>query len=184
MCSSSSLLALSPEFIGFGPLVRLSLSIEFNITTISLRMAHDVFISHAYRDKPIAVAICKKLESAQVGCWIAEREVSAGGDWTEATRNAIASSRVMVLLLRKTPMRRLTSKGKSRMPSIPSGQSSQCGSPKRHRSARFFSISEMLAGSTRFRRLRNSIWKNWPPASMELSGSDDHPRRKALPHAQ
>src|ERR1700722_7678615 len=62
-------------------------------------MAHDVFISHAYRDKPIAVAICKRLESAQVGCWIAERDVSAGGDWTEATRNAIASSRVMVLLL-------------------------------------------------------------------------------------
>ncbi len=62
-------------------------------------MAHDVFISHAHKDQRIAVAICKKLESAQVQCWIAERDISAGEDWTEATRNAIGSSRVMVLVL-------------------------------------------------------------------------------------
>jgi hypothetical protein len=62
-------------------------------------MAHDVFISHAYKDQGVAVAICKKLEAAQVRCWIAARDVSAGGDWTEATRTAIASSRAMVLLL-------------------------------------------------------------------------------------
>jgi hypothetical protein len=62
-------------------------------------MAHDVFISHAYKDKRIADAICEKLESAQVRCWIAERDISAGEDWTEATRNAIGSSRVMVLVL-------------------------------------------------------------------------------------
>jgi hypothetical protein len=62
-------------------------------------MAHEVFISHAYKDKGIAVAICKKLESAQVRCWIAERDISAGEDCTEATRNAIGSSRVMVLVL-------------------------------------------------------------------------------------
>jgi hypothetical protein len=62
-------------------------------------MAHDVFISHAYKDKRIADAICEKLESAEVRCWIAERDISAGEDWTEATRNAIGSSRVMVLVL-------------------------------------------------------------------------------------
>jgi hypothetical protein len=62
-------------------------------------MAHDVFISHAHKDKVFADAICEKLESAQVRCWIAERDISAGDDWTEATRNAIASSRVMVLVL-------------------------------------------------------------------------------------
>jgi TIR domain len=62
-------------------------------------MAHDVFISHAHKDKRIAEAICEKLESARVRCWIAERDISAGEDWTEATRNAIGSSRVMVLLL-------------------------------------------------------------------------------------
>ena len=62
-------------------------------------MAHDVFISHAQKDKIIADAIREKLESGQVRCWIAERDISAGEDWTEATRNAIGSSRVMVLVL-------------------------------------------------------------------------------------
>src|SRR5271169_3174353 len=62
-------------------------------------MAHDVFISHAHKDKGIAHAICQKLESARVRCWLTERDISAGEDWTEATRNAIGSSRVMVLVL-------------------------------------------------------------------------------------
>ena len=62
-------------------------------------MAHEVFISHAHKDKGIAHAICQKLESARVRCWLTERDISAGEDWTEATRNAIGSSRVMVLVL-------------------------------------------------------------------------------------
>jgi hypothetical protein len=62
-------------------------------------MAHDVFISHAHRDKDIADAICEKLESEQVSCWMAARDISASEDRTEATRNAIGSSRVMVLVL-------------------------------------------------------------------------------------
>jgi hypothetical protein len=62
-------------------------------------MAHDVFISHARKDKVIADAICERLESAQIRCWIAERDISAGDDWTEATRNAIGFSRVIVLVL-------------------------------------------------------------------------------------
>ena len=61
-------------------------------------MAHDVFISHAHKDKKIAGAICEKLESARVRCWIAERDISPGEDWTESTRSAIGSSRVMVLV--------------------------------------------------------------------------------------
>jgi hypothetical protein len=62
-------------------------------------MAHDVFISHALKDKRIAEAICEKLEAAQVRCWIAERDISAGDDWIEAIRSAIGSSRAMVLVL-------------------------------------------------------------------------------------
>jgi hypothetical protein len=62
-------------------------------------MAHDVFLSHARKDKVIANAICDKLESAQIRCWIAERDISAGDDWSEATRNAIGLSRVIVLVL-------------------------------------------------------------------------------------
>jgi hypothetical protein len=62
-------------------------------------MEHDVFISHARKDKSIADAICEKLESARLRCWIPARDIPAGEDWTEATRNAIGSSRVMVLVL-------------------------------------------------------------------------------------
>ena len=62
-------------------------------------MGYDVFISHAHKDKDIADAICEKLESAQMSCWMPARDISAGEDRTEATRNAIGSSRVMVLVL-------------------------------------------------------------------------------------
>jgi hypothetical protein len=62
-------------------------------------MVHDVFISHAHKDKSVADAICEKLESAGVRCWIAGRHILVGEDWTAATRNALGSSRVMVLLL-------------------------------------------------------------------------------------
>ena len=61
-------------------------------------MAHDVFISHARKDKKIADAICETLESAEMRCWIAPRDISPGEDWTEATRKAIRSSRVMVMV--------------------------------------------------------------------------------------
>jgi hypothetical protein len=39
-------------------------------------MAHDVFISHARKDKKIADAICEKLEAAELRCWIAPRDIS------------------------------------------------------------------------------------------------------------
>jgi hypothetical protein len=62
-------------------------------------MAHDVFVSHAHKDKSIADVICEKLESVGVRCWMAARDISASEDWTTATRTAIRSSRVMVLVL-------------------------------------------------------------------------------------
>ena len=62
-------------------------------------MAHDVFISHAHKDKGIVDAICKKLESAQIKCWITGRNISVGEDWTEVTRKAIGSCPLMILVL-------------------------------------------------------------------------------------
>ena len=62
-------------------------------------MAHDVFISHAHKDIEIAKAICEKLELARIRCWIAQRDIIAGDDWTVATRKAIGSSRVLLVLL-------------------------------------------------------------------------------------
>jgi hypothetical protein len=62
-------------------------------------MAHDVFICHAHKDQRIAHEICRKLESAGVKCWIVERDLSASEDRTVATRTAIETGRLMVLLL-------------------------------------------------------------------------------------
>ena len=61
-------------------------------------MAHDVFISHSSKDKPIADAICAHLEGAGVRCWIAPRDIAPGEDWPTAITRAISQSRVMVLV--------------------------------------------------------------------------------------
>jgi TIR domain len=61
-------------------------------------MAREVFISHARKDGEIAGAVCRKLESTGVKCWMAPRDIAAGEDWTKAIRNAIEASRAMVLL--------------------------------------------------------------------------------------
>src|ERR1700733_4377133 len=66
---------------------------------ICLEMAHDVFISHAHKDIEIAKAICRKLELVRIRCWIAQRDVVAGDDWAVSTRKAIASSRLVLVLL-------------------------------------------------------------------------------------
>jgi hypothetical protein len=61
-------------------------------------MAHDVFISYSHKDKAIADAICSNLETAGVRCWIAPRDIAPGLDWPAAISNAIAASRMMVLV--------------------------------------------------------------------------------------
>ena len=62
-------------------------------------MAHDVFISYSSTDKAVADAVCAKLESQKVRCWIAPRDVPAGQSWAGAIVNAIRTSRVFVLVL-------------------------------------------------------------------------------------
>ncbi|MGO9450424.1 MAG: toll/interleukin-1 receptor domain-containing protein [Candidatus Binataceae bacterium] len=61
-------------------------------------MAHDVFISHSARDKPAADAVCAKLESRGIRCWIAPRDIRPGMSWGGAIIEAIDGARVMVLL--------------------------------------------------------------------------------------
>jgi len=62
-------------------------------------VTHDVFISHAYRDRGIAESICQKLESENITCWIAPRDVAPGEDWTQSVRNAIDSARAFVVVI-------------------------------------------------------------------------------------
>jgi hypothetical protein len=59
---------------------------------------HDVFISYARPDKPIADAVCAKLESANIRCWIAPRDVPPGMEFPAAIIQGIEGSLIMVLV--------------------------------------------------------------------------------------
>jgi hypothetical protein len=62
-------------------------------------MKNAVYVSHAYEDKSIADAIYGKLESVHLKCWKANLGTAAFEDWREPGRKAIASSRVIVVVL-------------------------------------------------------------------------------------
>lgn len=61
-------------------------------------VAHDVFVSYASRDKPVADAVCAALENRGVRCWIAPRDILPGLDWGAAIIGAINETRLMVLV--------------------------------------------------------------------------------------
>ena len=61
-------------------------------------MTHDVFISYSHKDKLIADGICTSLESEDIRCWIAPRDIAPGEDWPTAISDAISRSRIMVLV--------------------------------------------------------------------------------------
>ena len=61
-------------------------------------MPYDVFISHSSQDKLIAEAVCNRLESAGVRCWIAPRDISPGEAWSAAIMRGIDLCRVLVLV--------------------------------------------------------------------------------------
>jgi len=61
-------------------------------------MAHDVFISYASEDKITADAVCARLESHRIRCWIAPRDVLPSMDYCQALVEAIKQSRLVVLV--------------------------------------------------------------------------------------
>jgi ABC-type amino acid transport substrate-binding protein len=61
-------------------------------------MAHDVFISYASEDKPLADAICSTLEAHKIRCWIAPRDVLPGTSWGSAIIQAIEEARILVMV--------------------------------------------------------------------------------------
>src|SRR3972149_8771871 len=64
-------------------------------------MAHVVFISYSTKDKTIADAVCAKLESQKIRCWIAPRDVPAGQPYAASLVKAIKASSVIVLIFSK-----------------------------------------------------------------------------------
>jgi hypothetical protein len=61
-------------------------------------VAFDVFVSYASKDKVVADAVCAKLESSGIRCWIAPRDIVAGTSYGEAIIEAIHGAKVMVLV--------------------------------------------------------------------------------------
>ncbi len=61
-------------------------------------MPFDVFISYSSRDKPTADAACAALESANIRCWIAPRDINPGRDYAESIIDAIEGGKVFVLI--------------------------------------------------------------------------------------
>jgi hypothetical protein len=61
-------------------------------------MAHDVFISHSAKDKPVADAMCATLERAGLRCWIAPRDILPSQTWAAAIHAAVHGSRAFVLV--------------------------------------------------------------------------------------
>src|SRR3981189_1941174 len=61
-------------------------------------MTPQVFISHSSKDKAVADVICHQLESAEIPCWMAPRNIEYGSDWTEGIMRGITACRVFVLV--------------------------------------------------------------------------------------
>jgi len=59
----------------------------------------DVFVSHSSKDRLVANAVCARLESAGIRCWIAPRDIVPGTSYGESIIDAIHSVKVMVLVL-------------------------------------------------------------------------------------
>lgn len=61
-------------------------------------MSFDVFVSYPNQDKQTADSVCNALEEAGINCWVAPRNIMPGYDWGAAIVDAIASTKIMVLV--------------------------------------------------------------------------------------
>jgi TIR domain len=61
-------------------------------------MSDHVFVSHSHDDSPAANLLVKALEERGVVCWLAPRDVPAGGSYAESILNAIESASCFVLI--------------------------------------------------------------------------------------
>lgn len=60
--------------------------------------AHDVFISYAQADKKVAEAICVRLESRDIRCWMAPRDLRPGAEYTAEIIRGIEGCRILTLV--------------------------------------------------------------------------------------
>ena len=57
-----------------------------------------VFICHSHKDRAIAEAICRHLESVGLLCWIAPRDIQPGTNWAKGIMQGLAACRVFILV--------------------------------------------------------------------------------------
>ena len=62
-------------------------------------LGKDAFLSYATADKEAAYRLCGLLEEQGIGCWIAPRDVTPGGDYGESIIRAIEGTKATLLLL-------------------------------------------------------------------------------------
>jgi hypothetical protein len=60
--------------------------------------AREVFVSYSQSDRDSAYELVSRVESEGIKCWIAPRDITPAADWAAEIVDAIASSRVMVLV--------------------------------------------------------------------------------------
>jgi len=62
------------------------------------KVGHEIFICYSSKDKPIADAMCTRLESSGIRCWYAPRDVLPGTNYQEEIIDAIDKTQIMVLI--------------------------------------------------------------------------------------
>lgn len=72
------------------------------VTAVSLKPRHQVFISYSKPDQVIAHDLCSYLEAEGIFCWIAPRDVLPGSNFPGSIIDAIDESKVLVLIFSKS----------------------------------------------------------------------------------
>ncbi len=61
-------------------------------------MGREVFVSYSQPDQDCAMELVERVEREGINCWIAPRDIAPSADWAAEIIDAIANSRVMVLV--------------------------------------------------------------------------------------
>jgi hypothetical protein len=86
---------------------------------------HQVFVSYADEDRTLADQIVEVLEHSSCLCWVSHRNIHAGRSWASAITEAIACSRIVVVVVSKYSnvsqhvLREVTIADQEKIPLIP-----------------------------------------------------------------
>lgn len=64
-------------------------------------MSHDVFISYSTKNTENAEAVCERLESNGIECWIAPRNIKTGTNYAKEIMDGLKAAKIVVLIFSK-----------------------------------------------------------------------------------